>query len=48
MNPLAGIRVEITIRQEIYKDTHAHTQTILSKAIFLSGCFFTCIFHKKI
>ena len=40
MNPLAGIRVKIPIKQEIYKHTHTHThahthtQTILSKAIF--------------
>ena len=27
MNPLAGIRIKITIKQEIYKNTHTHTHT---------------------
>ena len=26
MNPLAGIRVKIPIKREIYKHTHTHTQ----------------------
>ena len=46
MNPLAGILVKITIKQETYK--HTDTHKILPKTIFLSGCFRTCIFHKKI
>ena len=56
MNPLAGIRVKITKKQEIYKHihththTHTHTQTHTHNIVqnnLLSGCFCTSIFHKK-
>ena len=50
MNPLAGIRVKIPIKQEIYKHTHTHTHTHTNNIVqgnFLSGYFGTCIFHKK-
>ena len=48
MNPLAGIRVKITKKQEIYKHihTHTHTHNIVQNNL-LSGCFCTSIFHKK-
>ena len=50
MNPLAGIRVKITKKQEIYKHIHTHTHTHTHNIVqnnLLSGCFCTSIFHKK-
>ena len=48
MNPLAGIRIKIAIKQEIYKHTPTQKNNNVQNSSFFSVCFCTCIFHKKV
>ena len=53
LNPLAGIRIKITIKQEIYKHTHTHTHThtqnnnVQNNSFFLVAASVLAFFTKK-
>ena len=51
MNLLAGIRIKITIKQEIYKHTHTHTHTsnnVQNNSFFVVTGSVLAFFIKKV